>query len=353
MITEVDGTKLDFHQLLEHSTAATFIIRDAEIVYINKAALHLLKAEKREEVLNNSYHEFILSDYHDLCEERLNVLKEGGKLSSPIQVEVMDAKVNIIPVEISSGAFCHNGITMIQAVAQDITDKIELQRVTMESEKMAVMGELAASIVHEVRNPLTIIKGFLDLIRHEVSGKHLIYTETMAKEVERVEKIANNLLFFAKRHDQNFAHLNVVEVAKDMITLVEAKTEKKHIGISLEHDTEFIDVYGDEVQLKQALLNIVVNAIDATDNHGKIAVAVHKTSSNEATLTISDTGQGMSQEQLDRMWESFYTTKEKGTGLGLKVTRNIVQNHNGTIHVDSVEGKGTTFTIKIPVVAEQ
>ncbi|UOQ45959.1 ATP-binding protein [Halobacillus salinarum] len=346
MITEIDGKKLDFHQLIEHSLNPFIIIDKSTIKYANQACKTLVKVDSREEILNQSFKKFLHPDYHDISDERLKQVLTYKKDLEPVEIKIIDAYGQSIDVESKVGVFYFGTETMAQVILQDISDRKETDRVLMHSEKLSVIGELAAGIVHEIRNPLTIVKGFLELLDGEVSERGEEYVKVMLTEVKRIESIANELLYFSKPHEHQLHPHNLVPILENVNRLLENTASKKQVSLNLDANHKEIVINCDQDQIKQVFINIIKNAIEATPANGRVNITL--TANSGAAVSISDTGCGLSKEQLNKLGTSFMTTKENGTGLGLMVSYNIIKNHKGEINVDSVEGEGTTFVIELP-----
>lgn len=346
MITKIKGKKIDFHQLINHSITPTLLINDEIIIYANKACLQLLKIENIDEILGQPYTKFLASEFHEFGRRRMNQVLKVRRTLKPAEVKILDANGKIIEAETVVGLYFFERDTYIQVAIQDITERKESQKILMQSEKLSIMGELATGIVHEVRNPLTILKGFLGLINDETDQNHT-YISIMTDELKRIEKIANDLLYFSKPHEQNLKPTNVIKLIQDIVFLLDSFAFKKRICLNFDPDDKNIDIQCDEVQFKQAIINLIKNAIEATPYYGNVSLAIKKDKYRIA-ISVSDTGCGMTQEQVSKLGTSFYTTKEDGTGLGLMVTYNIIKNHHGKMNVKSEVGQGTTFTIELP-----
>lgn len=345
MITEVNGKKLDFYQLLDQSLSANLIIKDRKIIYANKTSLNLLNLSHAEEILGKDYFTFIHPDYYELMERRFQNIIESKVTLEPIELKIITSSGTEIDIESIEGVFFFEGEVLIQVNVQDITDKKETKNMLMQTEKLSVMGELAAGIVHEVRNPLTVLRGFLEMIAETESSKNKEYIEIMKLELERIETIANDLLLFSKPHPQKVKINNMRKLFSEVIFLLEPMAFKKHIGLKLHCMDESIEMMSDATQLKQAFINMIKNAIEATPLYGEVNISVRK-NNNSIDVDISDTGCGIPIGQLNKIGTSFFSTKQDGTGLGLMVTFNIIKNHNGIINITSEVGKGTTFAIK-------
>ncbi|WP_027087071.1 ATP-binding protein [Cohnella panacarvi] len=221
--------------------------------------------------------------------------------------------------------------------------KLEIAR----SEKLNALGEIAASIAHEIRNPLTVVKGFLQLIKQRESGPSAAYIPLILSELARAETILNEYLSYAKPHLITSERIQVAAVIENIVMLLEPLSIIQ--GVQLESRLSVNPyVSGDRNQLQQALMNVTKNAIEATPSGGKVTVQL--TNDEEwAYMKISDTGRGMSKEHLDRLGTLFYSTKDKGTGLGTTVAWQIIRNMNGTIHYESKLNVGTEALIKLPI----
>ncbi|MCP3764052.1 sensor histidine kinase [Domibacillus sp. A3M-37] len=216
-------------------------------------------------------------------------------------------------------------------------------------EKLKTVSEIAASISHEVRNPLTVIKGFLQLLkeRNLTEEDKMMYLAISLDELERAEHIITDYLTFAKPSLENVKVLDLAKELDYVLTVVSpyANMNNVHIEVSWE---ENLYISGEAAKLHQCLINVIKNGIEAMPEGGQLSVSLKKTGS-KAWLSVTDSGTGMSEEQLERLGTPFYTTKDKGTGLGTMVVYSIVKAMGGEIKVKSEENKGTSFTIALPI----
>jgi signal transduction histidine kinase len=220
------------------------------------------------------------------------------------------------------------------------------------TERLVLAGELASTVAHEVRNPITAIKGFIQLIsrRNSSEDNKEIYNLLLG-EIDRAENIITEFLAFAKPSKPNFIPMSINEPVNIIFKLMESQASLKNIQIQLSLDKDDPKIHGDSKQLRQVLINIVKNSIEAMENGGNINISTgFSTVSNKVVLTVEDNGSGIPPSVLKRLGEPFITTKERGTGLGLASCFSIIMNHGGTIEVDSDVGRGTIFTIKLDAV---
>lgn len=240
-------------------------------------------------------------------------------------------------------------------VAKDVTEIKELREKIISMEKMAALGEVAAKVAHEIRNPLLAIGGFAKRLNKEVEEENLKeYTKIISDEVRRLERILNDILSFVKPiyvKKEPFSLSNLIAEIKKFIENSIKETNNELI-IQVEKDFSMIGNYD---KIKEVFLNLLTNANEATQN-GKIIIRIKEV---EETLNekfrekyflveVEDTGCGIPKENLKRIFDPFYTTKINGTGLGLSIVRRIVNEHNGIINVESEVGKGTIFKIYLP-----
>src|SRR6185503_20180420 len=247
--------------------------------------------------------------------------------------------------------------TAVVSILHDLTEIRELERRRVEqqlfeSEKLAAVGRLAASIAHEVNNPLEAIKNALYLMQSGSEGdKKYRFLEIARKETERVSHIIRQLLGFDRRPGE-VDWVDVNQVLEETLVLMEKKMRQQRIRIVKQFDEELPRIRARADQLRQVFLNLILNAQQAIEGEGKIVVS---TSRYEQALQpsiivqLSDSGVGIAEGDLARIFDPFFSTGKKGTGLGLWVTQDIVRQHGGRIEVSSDIGRGTVFSIVLQV----
>ncbi|MFX3623385.1 MAG: ATP-binding protein [Ectobacillus sp.] len=255
-------------------------------------------------------------------------------------VHSLDALANAFII----GIIQATGIAIAAKLNEEMIERKQLKQEIQRTEQLNTLGELAASIAHEVRNPLTVVKGFLQLLQQEKSHQ---YIPLVMSELERAESIINDYLNFAKPQLTKISSFSLSEVIVDVMALLKPLAAKQ--GVRLQQNFTATPVLEtDRNQLKQALLNLVKNAIEATEAGGSVTVQL-KMEHNHALILIQDTGKGMTKEQLSRIGTSFYTTKSKGTGLGTMVSLRIFETMNGKVSYKSEVGAGTEVMIMLPI----
>lgn len=225
----------------------------------------------------------------------------------------------------------------------------ETQDQLIQATKLAAIGELASNIAHEINNPLTSILGYAELIKEENDmGSIIKDVEVIEKESLRAKEIVHQLLEFSRKRSLKIEDINLNQVIKEVIDLVALQIKDTMIEISKRFG-EIPLIEGDTNQLKQVVLNLINNSIFAMNGSGKLSITTSN-EGNEVLIRIEDTGVGIAKDDIQRIFEPFYSTKnEKGTGIGLSVSYKIMQSHGGQIMVDSEPGKGSVFTLSLPV----
>ncbi|MBI5100719.1 MAG: PAS domain S-box protein [Nitrospirae bacterium] len=248
----------------------------------------------------------------------------------------------------SSPIFDLNGEFMGSVhVVRDITDLKDLQSKLAMSEKMAALGEVAAKVAHEIRNPLVSVGGFAKRLEKKLDGNLKEYAGIIVREVSRLENILREILGFVKEVRLSKESVSLNAIVDDIITVMESDTEDK--GISIFRDfAPSVEVYVDINRVQEALMNIVSNAIQSLPGPGAIYIKTY-TREKYAVVEVRDTGRGIDETHLSSIFNPFFTTKASGTGLGLAITHRIIQEHNGMIEVESEPGQGSVFKVYIPI----
>lgn len=239
-------------------------------------------------------------------------------------------------------------------IGRDITEKKEMALKLTETEerlrrteKLSIVGELSASVAHEIRNPLTSLKGFVQLLQME-DEKHQFFYQIMLDELNRINDIVGELLLLAKPQLLKYTNADLQKLLNDVISLLTTEASLYNVQIESLFPENAMWIECEPNQLKQLFINVIKNSIEASHNGGMITIALEQLEKSQALITIKDNGSGISKERLEKIGEPFYSSKEKGTGLGLTVSFKIVQSHQGTIHFDSQRNQGTSVYISLP-----
>jgi len=237
-------------------------------------------------------------------------------------------------------------------MSRDITNEIDNQKSLLQQSKLVSIGLLAAGVAHEINNPLTTILTTALLIQEDIDPNNPMHKElgTIASETLRCRKIVTALLDFARQSKPVKKEHNLKELIDEVVLLTRKQAAFKDVLVESRCVSDLVSVQIDRGQLQQALINLIMNGIDATDSGGKvIVVAGICPDPKYAEIEIRDTGKGIPKEEMDKLFDPFYTNKKNGTGLGLAITSGIIAQHGGVITVRSQTGQGSIFTIRLPL----
>ncbi|MES5266766.1 ATP-binding protein [Priestia megaterium] len=344
-------SEYNYKQLIETLPETILIHNQNTILYVNKAGENMLGAQRKSEILGKSIHDLIYSNYYqELATRRLKQLLEKSILSSNVEQKLLRLDGKIIFVEVSSRVIIFEGKEAILSTVKDVTDKRkETEILLQKSEKLALIGQMAAGIAHEIRNPLTSIKGFIQLFKSKYKSEEEHFNLVLS-ELERINLIVGEFLVLAKPTARAFKEKEITSLLKDVVMLINAQAIMNNIQIFLECEPDIPPVICEENQLKQVFVNILKNAIEAMPNGGIIDVKIKKKEKNRVSIYFIDQGLGIQEDRLLTLGEPFYTTKEKGTGLGLMVSYKIVESHDGELKISSKVNRGTTVEVILPIV---
>jgi two-component system NtrC family sensor kinase len=331
------------------------IAYDYRIIDINESLLIKLGL-RREDVIGRHCYEIThrqqmpCSGEHHPCPliQTLN----SKKPSQTTHVH-LDKNNNEIHYSISTYPLTEGGdVIGAMEISRDITKDINLQKAMINQEKLASIGRLSAGVAHEINNPLTTILTTAILLQEDLDPDDPNYHEldTIAKEALRCRKIVTSLLDFARQTKPMKKESKVNDLIQESVSLTRKQAAFKDVNLTQQLSDSLPSIFLDRGQIQQSIINLVINAIEATDPGGSITVtSSFEKRKNNIEITITDTGEGISAEDQVKIFDPFYTTKQEGTGLGLAITLGIIEQHGGTIEVASKKGKGSTFKIKLPI----
>lgn len=235
-------------------------------------------------------------------------------------------------------------------IIDDITEIKKLQKELIRNEKLAALGELSAGIAHEIRNPLGIIKAIEQTMRNELKGniEAIKELEIIDEEVERANKVVKALMEYGRPPKGEKVLYSVGSVITDVLTITNKYIIQHGVNVIC-NNTDEIPSYIDKELLKQAFVNIIFNAVQAMPHGGNLMITVSNYKGTFIKVNFEDSGTGISEENIDKIFNPFFTTKDDGTGLGLSIVHRIIEDHNGIINVSSKEGKGTMFEVMLPI----
>jgi two-component system, sporulation sensor kinase B len=235
-------------------------------------------------------------------------------------------------------------------IVELLYDHVKMREEMQRSEKLSLISELAASIAHEVRNPLTVVRGFIQLAQQSMDEQNRRYMSTAIVELDRAEFIISDYLNFAKPEVDAPEVIDVGEKVSNVASIMSSFATMQDVQLH-HHSESGLFINANRTKLKQVIMNLIKNSIEATPNGGQVIVRSFL-DNKHVLIQVLDTGAGMTSDQLKRLGTPFYSTKEKGTGLGLMVTFRMVEAMGGQLKFRSEKGKGTVATISIPAIAQ-
>lgn len=363
----------DIKFALDQSTIVAITDQRGIINYVNDEFCRISKYS-RDELLGQD-HRIINSGYHpkDFIRELWTTIASGKVWKGDLKNRAKDGSIywvdtTIVPFLNSDGkpyqyvAIRHD-ITQLKLADEKILQQTaELQRAA----QLSIVGELAAGLAHEIKNPLAGIQGTVDILirRRDTSDPETEALKAIRHEVERIDGTVRALLDRARPRALSLARTSLAELVWRAVSIARSQTvgaaaRGHRIHIEFEPPSEDIEPLADAAHIEDAVLNLIINAIEAIEGEGKVAVSIRREQSEseaefdeEAVIEVSDNGSGISEENLARIFHPFFTTTNGGTGLGLPAVRRIVRAHGGRVEAKSTLGEGSTFTIYLPLQDE-
>lgn len=242
----------------------------------------------------------------------------------------------------------YDRVSAVSYIYKNVTEQRRTLELLVQSEKLSAVGQLAAGVAHEVRNPLTALKGFVQLIRAMNDEVPRQYLEIMESELNRIEYIVGELLVLAKPHVTRRDEHKIPDIVQEVISLLQPQAALNDISITVRYIGDPPPVHCSLHHIKQVFVNLIKNALEAMPHGGTITVECGE-EPEHIVVRISDEGVGIPEAALAHLGDPFYSTKPNGTGLGLMISRRLVQSHGGQLHIESVPGHGTTVTVTLPL----
>jgi len=340
-----------YKKLIDSLPESVIIHQDYRIVYVNKATVYMIGATSKEDIIGKSIYEFIDPEYEERIQERVKQIKKENCPLNSIEHRIKRFDGSMFFFDVSSLSIVFGGKEAVLSIGKDVTSrKVQTERLLQKSEKLAMLGQMAAGIAHEIRNPLTSIKGFIHLLKDNNLDEE--YFDIVFSELERIDSIVGEFLVLAKPSVATFVEQDVKVLIKDIVTLINTQSILNNVQISVEFGSDLPMISCEKNQIKQVFLNLLKNSIEAMPKGGRIDVKVNEKEEGKISIQIIDQGIGIPKERMSTLGEPFYTTKEKGTGLGLMICYKIIESHNGQIAIQSKLNEGTTIEIILPTITQ-
>jgi two-component system, NtrC family, sensor histidine kinase HydH len=320
--------------------------KDGKIAFFNNAA---------ERITGLNLSEARGIDPENILPSHFCGLKESLDRGESIYEKEMECEFTedkIVPVSVSASKIINEEEQFVGQVLiiRDLGEVRRLQDEIRRKEKLAAIGGLAAGVAHEIRNPLSSIKGIASYFKNKFdkNSSDEEMAGVMIKEVDRLNRVISELLEFARPTELRLKSTDINSLIEHSVRLIEKEASAKDIEIKSDLSPQPLPAQIDSDRFSQCLLNLYLNSMQAMEKGGQLSIKDSLTHDNLIEIEIRDSGQGIQAENLSKIFDPYFTTKTKGTGLGLAIVHKIVEAHNGSIRVRSVPGQGTTFIISMP-----
>nr|WP_236871240.1 PAS domain S-box protein [Brevibacillus laterosporus] len=344
---ELRSTKDLLESLFTNSTDAIYVLDlDGTVLRINHA-FEKMYGWSSDEVVGRPLHDFVPNDSQQMifvCRDKqendyitsyetLQERRDGSKIY---------VSLSLSPIHDATGR-----IVGTATISRDITERKATEQLLLNSEKLSAIGELAAGVAHEIRNPLAALRGFVQLLRSSVKD-YQPYFQIMLTELDRINMIVSELLVLSKPQVLRLQRKSLHQLLTSVVLLLQTQAIISNVQVLLEFGEDDPYVECEENQLKQVFINLLKNSLEAMDSGGIIQITV-STKEESTYIQVVDQGCGIPDELISQLGQPFISTKEKGTGLGLMITQKIIKEHRGNLSITSEVGKGTTITIRLPL----
>lgn len=351
--------ELKRYVLLENYTNSIIQSIKSGVIAVNNDMLITMINQGSKEILGieNDCMGQSFTEVFACCEsvkEKIYELMQKNQIGENIEViriregKEVTIKISVFPLNLEGS---RKGLVII---LDDITEMKKLQQQLQRNDKLAALGELSTGIAHEIRNPLGIIKAIEQTMKKELKNnlEAVKELEMIDEEVERANRVVKSLMEFGRPSKDEKAIYSINTLLEDILTITGKYTLQNGVCVEF-HKSDIQNCFVDKEQLKQAFINIIFNAVQAMPQGGRLTIKTQCRGKDYIKVLFKDTGMGIPESQLEKIFNPFYTTKVEGTGLGLPIVHRIIEEHEGRINVFSRVGEGTTFELSLPVSKEE
>jgi two-component system sensor histidine kinase AtoS len=267
-----------------------------------------------------------------------------------LEITCSDDENNIFEINTSDIIDSNNNKVGVLAVIRDITEVKSLHERIERADRLAVLGTVASGLAHDIKNPLSAIKTFVQLLPLKINNQDFInqFSETVPRELDRINLTVENLLELSRKPKLNFQYISIDKLLDHIIFVYSNELSQNNIQVLKHYNIDEARVRGDPEYLNRLFSNLFLNAIQAMPNGGKLTLSIKKQNST-VTVEIRDTGVGIDKENAKKIFNPYFTTKKKGSGLGLSIVHKMVEDHNACIDFQSKVGEGTSFKVRFPI----
>jgi two-component system sensor kinase FixL len=351
LIRKLQASEKNLRSILDTATDAILSIdEDHRIILFNNAAQRIF-GYPREEVLGKDLNILIPSQYgdHHKYVKRFLKTKAPRIIGQTLALTALRNGGEEFPVELGLSYHEMEGHTTFTAIIRDVSQQRLMEKTLLQSERLAAVGQAVAHVAHEIKNPLMVIGGLSHQIKKGLSDQGgTAKLDMILEEVVRLEKLVENVGDFTREYKLVKRSADVNSVIRDVLRIMAEIHPRDRYTFKAELAPDLNELICDPDKLKQVFINVITNGIEAMENGGTITVRTDPWAGDGVEIQIGDEGIGMSEEDLFRIFEPFYTTRKRGSGLGLSISYKIVEAHDGEIWALSLPGEGTTFVIRIP-----
>lgn len=322
--------------------------KDFTIVYASPS-YEKLTGISTTEIVGKKITDFIFHDEVEPIRKMFQNLLDTGK-PQLVQKRLMTASGEVIFAEYNISPIYNEQekIESFVIVGRNITDRVKNDAALRNLDRLSIIGQLAAGVAHEIRNPLTSLKGFSKLLKRSTDReKQEDYLSIIMEELDRIDMIVNEFMSLAKPQAILFERENLISILDSTVKILHPQALLYNVQIICDYQIEEVQLLCSPNQLKQVFVNFIKNAIESMPKGGKVHIEVRQVEKNRVLITFADVGVGIGEEMMEYLGTPFYTTKDKGIGLGLTVSNKIIIEHNGTMKIDSQIGKGTTVSVEL------
>lgn len=328
------------------------IDRRGKVTNVNKGLCEILGIEEKQIINKNVYS--LLRDQGSINNMPLpriliESLETHKEFRQHEQVIVRDSEVLYLEVSTYMLRNKSNSVIGVMGVVHDFTKRKKLEQQLAHVEKLATAGQMAAELAHEIKNPICSIKGLVQILGKCHSLENSKYYEMITREIDRISVLLQGFLTLTQ-NKQKLEKINIINIIEDIMPLIEGYAKNKNIQINLDMQRDMPSINADRDNIRQVIVNIVQNGIDALGVNGRMNISIWYDQINDLIkMEFKDNGSGIKQEYLDKIFEPFFTTKDNGTGLGLAISQKIIENHCGKLYAYNNLDGGATFAIELPV----
>jgi PAS domain S-box-containing protein len=370
---ELQESEERYRQLVELSPDGISVHSEGKLVFVNPAAVKLLAASSAAELLGKPALEMVHPDFRGSAQERIRQALQQGSTAPPFAEKFMRLDGTAVDVEVSAIPITYQGKPAMQVITRDITERVlaeekivaysekleemvaertrelqDAQEKILRQERLATLGQVAAGVAQELRNPLAVIANavyYLRSIQPEADEKVKAYLEIIESERRTTEKIATDLLDFTSPLQIYPEQISIPEIVQQTLDRI---PRPEQIEVTTRFPKRLKEIRADRQQTIQVLHNLIQNAYQSIQGEGKVSISA-QTKGDTVAILIADTGEGIRPEDMERLFEPLFTTKPRGIGMGLAIVHKLVEANAGRIEVHSQLGKGSRFSIILPV----